>query len=142
MVIRSFNILWINCCGPLGHDCCPHIRNQSQVPPGHSKDLASHEAATFPRGNCERPNNQRHSATSCPLSPPSISTGPAPHGAEIRTVFLTLAKLNTSGRTKGADPVSRRMSDGTTSVAPLIFSRNPHTHTHTHPRPTHTHTHS
>lgn len=121
MAIRSFNILWINCCGPLRHDCRPHIRNQSKVPPGHGKDFARLEAATFPQGNRERPNNQRHSATSCPLSVQSISSGTVLDCDEVKAAFLALTKLNTSEitlrMTIRVDPLSGRMSDSTTAVA-------------------------
>lgn len=123
MAIRSFNILWINCSGPLRHDSLPHIRNQSKVPPGHSKDLARREAATFPQGNRERPNNQRHSATSCPLSFLSISTGPVLDCDGIKTAFLALTELNTSKiilRTAvRVNPLSGRMSDSTTTATTL-----------------------
>lgn len=121
--IRSFNILWINCCGLLRLDCRPHIRNQSKVPPGHGKNSARLEAATFPQGNRERPNNRRHSATSCPLSAQSISTRPVLDCEEVKTDFLALTELNTSKitvwMTVQVDPLSRWMSDSTTATATI-----------------------
>lgn len=143
MAIRSFNILWINCCGPLRHDCHPHIRNQSKVPPGHGKDFAKLEAATFPQGNRERPNNQRRSATSCPLSVQSISTGLVLDRDEVKMAFLALNELNPSKirlqMTVRVDLLSGWMSDSTTAntlcltchttVNPVAVTDQTHTHT-------------
>lgn len=119
--IRSFNILWINCRGLLRLDCRPHIRNQSKVPPGHGKNSARLDAGTFPQGNRGRPNNRRHSATSCPLSAQSISTSPVRDSEEVKTDFLALTELSTRKitvrMTVQVDPLSGWMSDSTAATA-------------------------
>lgn len=56
---------------------------------------------------------------------PASQQVPSPHRAEIRTVFLTLTKLNTSGRTERVGPGSRQMSDGTT-IGPTSAPPPPH----------------